>query len=208
MDEKDVIDHSVSTATQGVGDAVGVLKKNWYVAIVNNNTEKSCGEKLRQEGHEIYVPIQKETHRWRNGKVKVVERVVISASVFVHCTEKERRQHVVTLPYVKRFMTDNARAADALGRHPVAVIPESQMEKLRFILYNSDAPVSIESCPVRLGDRVRVVRGKLRGIEGRVIRNGDGSAHLIVQLDVLGCARMDIAPEDLEVTGRHLSSTE
>lgn len=181
----------------GKSDAV-IPHSRWYVAIVGNNTEKSCGDKLEKAGYEIYVPTQREMRRWKNGRRKLVERVVIPSIVFIHCTEAERKKEIVGLPYIKRFMTDRARHGNTPTGTSIAVVPDEQIEKLRFILYNSDHPVSIESAPLRLGDKVRVVRGRLMGLEGNVIQHREGNPDIIVQLDILGCARMSISEDDLE----------
>lgn len=188
------------TETVGdISDDVASLRpRHWYVAIVNHNTEKACGDKLEKAGYEIYVPTQREMRRWKNGRRKIVDRVVISSIVFIRCTEQERRNEIVKFPFVKRFMMDRAKSAGTSRSSQVAVVPEAQIEKLRFILYNSDSHVSIENTPLRLGDKVRVVRGKLMGLEGNIIQHKDGSQEIIVQLDILGCARMNISQDDLE----------
>lgn len=94
----------------------------------------------------------------------------------------------IPYPFIKRFMTD--RAATGTGR--LAVIPEPQMQTLRFILGNSDTPVSIEERAFRRGDRVRVVRGGLRGLEGEIVDLTGGDSELLIELSVLGCARLRI----------------
>lgn len=180
------------------GDAVGVQRRHWYVAIVNNNTEKSCGSKISKMGYDAYVPMQREAREFRPGRRKTVDRVVIPSRVFVHCTERERLKEIVTLPYIKRFMVDRALAANGFGSHPVAIVPDSEIEKLRFILVNSDNAVTIESRPLRLGDKVRVTRGKLMGLEGNILRRNDGETDLLVQLNILGCARVAVSRDDLE----------
>ena len=51
------------TTTQKVDDAVGVPsieKKEWFVAIVNNRSEKKYAQVLQNEGYEVFVPIQSE----------------------------------------------------------------------------------------------------------------------------------------------------
>lgn len=197
MDGDATLNDSFFSAVDGIGDAVGVSLRKWYVAIVNNNTEKICWAKISQLGYDAYVPIQKEMHYWKGGRRKIVDRIVIPSKLFVRCTEKERRREIVCLPFIKRFMTDRANT-NKFGLHPLAVVPDSQIERLRFILYNSDNNVTIEPLPLRLGDRVRVVRGKLIGLEGYVVRRDDGGVDLLVQLDILGCARMNIRQEDLE----------
>lgn len=180
------------------GTIASLKPKHWYVAIVTHNTEKACGEKLEKDGYEIYVPTQREMRRWRNGRRKLIDRVVIPTIIFIRCTEQERRTEIVNLPFIKRFMMNRATAVGPTRSSQVAVVPEEQIEKLRFILYNADSPVSIESAPLRLGDKVRVIRGRLMGLEGNVIQHKDGNPDIIVQLDILGCARMNISQDDLE----------
>ncbi len=181
------------------GDTVGVpddKQKKWFVAIVNNNTEKSCGEKLAQMGYEVYVPIQREMHQWKNGKRKWIDRIVLSCMVFIHCTETERKRHIVYLPFVSRFMTNRAKTVN--GFHSPAVIPDVQMNLFKYILYASETPVNIEQRPLHIGDKVRVRRGGLIGIEGNIIHGKDGHTDFVVQLDILGYAKMNISANDLE----------
>lgn len=188
-------DHLMTASN--VGDAVGMLKKRWFVAIVNNNTEKSCAEKLQGIGYDVYVPIQTEERRWRNGKVKSIDRTVISTIVFIHCTELERKE-VVKFSFVKRFMTNRAGKKGELEKNPIAVIPDKQIDILRFMLDNSDVPVNIESLPLKLGDKIRVIRGKLRGLEGNIINDKNSDTFLIIRIDLFGCAKLSISPVDVE----------
>lgn len=186
----------VTAATLDAGGAAGVKSEKWFVAIVNNNTEKAVAERLLQLGHNCYVATQKELRIWRNGRRKFIDRVVVTSTVFIKCSEQERRQ-IVCYPFINRFMTNRAANSENGLRKPPAVIPERQMEVLQFMLGNSDNPVTI-SANYRKGDSVRVVRGSLRGLEGEIISHDDGSNELVVMLDVLGCARVTIDPIDVE----------
>lgn len=184
--------------TLGVGDAVGIQSPKWYVAFVGHNTEKACREKLQKLGYESYVATQEEIHEWKNGRKKKVERVVISTLLFVRVTEKQRRE-VVNLPFIKYFLTDKARSANDFGHHPLAVIPDSQMQQLRFMLFNADGPVNFITDHLRLGDHIRVARGSLKGLEGNVVRYKDGASYLVAQIESLGYAMIKVAIEDVEI---------
>lgn len=192
--------HSGSTALC-VDDAVGVCsgseERAWYVAVVNRNSEKLIREKLLQKGYETYVASQMEEHRWANGRKKKVERVVISARLFIFLTESERRE-VVHLPYINYFMTDKARAVNSFGVHPLAVIPAREMQMLRFMLCNADAPVGFVSTPLRAGDKIRIMRGPLMGFEGEVARM-TGETYVFVRLSILGAALTRVTPQDIEI---------
>ncbi len=186
----------VAPVSKDVDGAVGVPGRRWYVAIVNHNTEKISADKVAATGIETYVAAQPELRVWKNGRRKKIDRVVIPSMIFMHCTEKERLQ-IVRQPYIFRFLTDKAATPDRYGK-AVATIPDSQIETLKFMLGHSPAPVEFVPHIYNKGDRVRVVRGKLMGVEGRAYTSSDGHSHLIVSLDILGCAMVTIDPVDLE----------
>lgn len=188
-----------ATAPQGADDAVGVSGDKWFVAIVTPRHEKSVAAKLLQLNVKSYAATQKEMRVWANGRRRVIDRVVISSIVFVHCTEARRRQ-IVKLPYISRFMVDRAVSAGTLCR-PVAVIPDEQIRKLMFMLGQSDTPVDFEPTQFKINDNVRVMRGPLRGLEGEITENPDGTHTLTVSLSVLGGARVKIDPLDVELLG-------
>lgn len=180
----------------GVDGAVGVSDRKWFVAIVNSRHERSVGDKLREINIETYVATQQEMHVWANGRRKMVDRVVIPSVVFVRCTEQERR-HIVTLPYIYRFMVNRSTRAGSLSR-PVAVVGDTEIEKLKFMLGQSDSPVDFAPTEFRVNDTVRVIRGNLRGLQGEIRRNSDGTHTLVVSLAMLGGATVFINPRDVE----------
>lgn len=198
MDECTAKKQDMAT-TQKVDDAVGVPnveKREWFVAIVNNHSEKKYAQVLHNEEYETFVPIQSEKHIWRNGTVKVIDRVLIAAVIFVYCTENERKE-IVKKPFVKRFMVDQTQK-DKNGKHPIAKIPGHQIDTFRKLLSKTDEPVTIEPLPLNIGDKVRVIRGKLVGIEGMILQQKCRDTFLIVEIYLLGCAKLGISLEDVE----------
>lgn len=188
----------VATVPSGVGDAVGVEIRKWFVAIVNHNTEKAVQERLERLGYETYVAKQTVVRVWRNGRKAKVDKVIIPSLVFIKCTQKERHE-IVSLPYIKRFMTDKAGASRSSVSSPLAVIPQSQIDTLRYMLGQSDIPVSFADRPLKYGDLVAVARGSLRGIEGEVVHVIDGKAEIIVRIGMIGAAKMTINETEIEL---------
>lgn len=196
-------------AVPGEGnDAVGVPggERHWYVAIVGNNSERLCGERLEARvadrppearAYEVYVPTQEETRVLPSGRRKRVERVVFRAMVFIRCTERTRRREIVYLPYIKRFMVDITGGTSG-GPRPVAVIPDIQMARLRRMLDGSEEPVLIDTRPLPLGARVRINGGKLNGLEGHVLETAD-DVYFVIRVDLLGCAKMRVARDLLDL---------
>ena len=190
--------NSVVTMPSGVGSAVGVAKSNWFVAVVKNNTEKAVLERMLKLGYECYVPIQKEIRIWRNGKRAIVDRVVIPSLVFIHCTEAVRRD-VVSLPFIIRFLTNRAGSSPEGLNKPLAIIPDSQIRTLQFMVGNSDTPVTFTPCIYRQGDKIRVIRGNLKGLEGEVQIVDDRHSELSVAIGLLGSAKLTIDTVDVEL---------
>lgn len=189
-------DRGVATVPAGVDDAGGVSETKWFVAIVNSRHEKSVADKLQKAGIETYVATQKEMRTWANGRRKSIDRVVIPMMVFVKCTETERRQ-IVRLPGINRFLVNRSADSGAFNK-PVAVISEAEMSKLKFILGHSESPVTFLPTAFRVHDNVRVIRGALRGLEGEIRENSDGTRTLLISLSLLGGATVCIEPRDVE----------
>ncbi|MCH5234265.1 MAG: UpxY family transcription antiterminator [Muribaculaceae bacterium] len=187
---------STPSPSPDVDDAVGVPKPKWFVAIVNSRHEKMIARQFQNLNIESFVATQSEMRVWANGKRKELDRVVIPAKVFVRCTEKQRRE-IVKLPFVNRFMVNRSLESPTVGS-PIAVIPDAQIQTLRFMLGQTDHPVTFTDRIFKPKDIVRVVRGKLRGLTGTIINNPDGSHNLIVSLSLLGGASVHIDPSDVE----------
>ncbi len=181
----------VSTATDVVDDAVGVSKRQWYVAIVNHNTEKQAAEKLSKLGIINYLPTQSEIRVWKNGRKSKVDRVVIPSTVFVYCTEQERRE-IVGLPFVNRFMMNKAGFNTFKGHRPLAIITEKEINLLKYMLGQSDVAIDVTDKKYKRGERVKIIRGCLVGLEGQILEVRDAKSELIVELDFFGCARFMI----------------
>ena len=92
-------------------------------------------------------------------------------------------------------MTNKAAYNPNRVGNPLAVIPDSQIQTLRFMLGNAEGEVTV-SAVYSKGDKVKVVRGGLRGLEGEIIES-NGKSELMVRIDIFGCARVTINPADV-----------
>lgn len=192
------IPNSVAPVTDVVDDAVGVEKSHWFVAIVNHNSEKQISEKLTKMGVLNYLPMQSEVRVWKNGRKSRVDRVVIPSAVFINCTEHKRKE-LTGLPYIFRFMTNKAGTSKDGIKKPLAIITDAEIQRLKFMLGQSDVPVEITGASFMTGDKVRVIRGSLSGLEGGVLESNESKSVLIVDLDFFGCAKLSIDTVNLEV---------
>lgn len=177
--------------------AGGVPDRKWFVAIVPRNYERVCRMQLLEQGYEAYVASQKQTHVYRNRHRREVEHIVITGTVFVHITDQERLQVLKGCQHIKCFMLDRSGQSNPYGRSPFAVIPDTQMSTLQFMLYHADTPVTFTASPLRKGDRIRILRGAMQGFEGDFLRQGNDH-YIVINLDLLGCAMMTVSVNDVE----------
>lgn len=165
------------------------IRKKWYVAFVKSCQEKRVAAQLEAFGEEYFLPVQRVARRWSD-RVKEVDVLVLKGLIFVHTSEKRRMELIKEIYGIYAYM--NASGA----YHPV-VIPNKQMSTFMYMLGQSELPVTMVAEPLQPGDKVRVLRGSLAGLEGEFIENGNHH-QVFVRLDILGAASVEISPANLE----------
>ena len=170
--------------------------RKWFVAVVKNNTELKMHQFFEARDIESFVAVQLDATNGKNGKKKPRQHVIIPARLMLHVTEAERKE-LVRLPGILRFLTDMAQHPDRFGHHPLAVIPDTQMNQLRLILAHASSEIEVELNPPSVGDRVRVISGPLEGVEGMIVKD-TGNSKMYVSLGTLGCIKTTIDNSILE----------
>lgn len=168
-------------STDVIGSSVAHSKR-WLVAIVRICHEKKTGERLTKMGIENFLPIQQEVHQWSDRR-KVVDRVLLPMMIFVHVDPQEQKE-VLTLSAISRYMV-------LRGESTPAVVPDQQMLRFKFMLDYSDETISMSTSPLAPGERIRVIKGPLAGLEGELV-HVNGKSKVAVRLTMLGCACVDI----------------
>lgn len=196
MDKKPASDFGCVPTTSGRCSAVGVSEPQWFIAIVKNNTELSVRDKLQKHGIESYVPTQLKLIILPSGRKKDKVQVVIPSIIFINCSEEQRRKEIVGLPYIHRFMINNSGTPNRFNRRPLAIVPNDQIEKLKFMVGNTDESIEFRPLGVKLGDTVEIVRGGLKGLIGNV-ENTNNATWFLIRIDTLGYASVKIDPVNL-----------
>ena len=91
---------------------------------------------------------------------------------------------MLTLSSISRYMV-------LRGESVPAVIPDEQMERFKFMLDYSQEAISMSNVPLSPGEKIRVIKGPLTGLEGELV-TVNGKSKVAVRLNVLGCACVDI----------------
>lgn len=161
----------------------------WVAVLVQMCTEKKVGERLTKLHIENYVPTQKEVHQWSDRK-KYVERVVIPMVVFVRVDEVLEKQ-LKTYSFIYKLLSYP-------GSKNAAVIPEEQIESLKFMLNHADSNVVLNNNLLQIGEEVRIVRGSLKGLEGELHVVDMDKMMVAIRIECLGCACVNVALTDVE----------
>ena len=125
----------------------------WSAVYTRHQHEKTIGEMLGATGGEVYDS----TRRWKDRR-KVLSLPLFPCYVFVRGAH-ERRLQVLTTPGVHMIISRGER---------LETVPEEEIEAIRRTI---NGQLSVEPHPfLRCGERVRVVRGALEGVEGLLTR--------------------------------------
>lgn len=163
--------------------------KFWIAAYTRPRSEKKAAQDLAKD-IEVYIPVQTVVKQWSDRKKKI-DVPIIPMVIFAHVAEEELLT-IKKSPLILRILT-------LPGSKEPAKIPNNQIERLKFMLKEADLPVTFIEHPFNLTDTVIVTRGNLVGLIGKVERITDGKTKLIVCLDMLGGAMVEIDSSDLEI---------
>lgn len=150
--------------------------------------EKKVRDQLTSLNIENFLPVQTEIRQWSDRKKKV-ERVLIPMMIFVN-VDAEQQQRVIRLPSIIRYLV-------LRGDHQPSEIPASQMNSFKFMIDNSDNQVDFSSNSLQPGEKVKVIKGSLSGLEGELV-NIDGKYKIAIRIEQLGCAVVELNATSVE----------
>ncbi|WP_298653790.1 UpxY family transcription antiterminator [uncultured Proteiniphilum sp.] len=165
-----------------------MAEKRWLAAYVKMHHEKRVRDRLTETGIENFLPVQEEVRQWSDRKKKT-ERVLIPMMIFVRVDTEEQRT-VITHPSILRYLT-------LRGAHTPTAIPAEQMERFRFMLDHSDSALNFSAGDLQPGEKVRVVKGSLAGLEGELVTL-EGKSRIAIRIHQLGCAVVEMSTSLIE----------
>lgn len=163
--------------------------RHWIAALVQMNTEKKVSSILTKLGYINYVPTQTEIHQWSDRKKKI-EKIVIPMVVFIS-VDKAEVNHLRKISYIYKFISYP-------GQKEPAVIPNEQIEKLKFMLHHADSAVEFSETVYEIGDEVEIVRGPLKGLYGELCYTEKGKPTVGVYVELLGYSYVNVDIKDVK----------
>jgi transcription termination/antitermination protein NusG len=145
----------------------------WYAVSVRSRQESVAASMLPGLGIRCFHPLITEVHRWSD-RMQKVSRPLFPGYLFVHITRScETQLRVLKVPGIVSFV------GSAQG--PTA-IPEEEIDSVRAVLSSG---VGCAPHPfLQEGDRVRIIRGVLAGIEGTFLRSITDSK-LVISIEMI-----------------------
>ena len=161
----------------------------WIAALVQMNAEKKVGSMLSKLGYPNYVPTQTEIRQWSDRKKKI-ERVVIPMVVFIS-VKKEDVENLRRLSFIYKLVSYP-------GQKEPAIIPDEQIEKLKFMLHHADAAVEFAETVYEVGEEIEIVRGPLKGFYGELCYVEEGKPKVGVYVELLGYSYVNVDMKDIQ----------
>ncbi len=131
----------------------------WYAVHTRSNFEKRIAEELSAKGIENYVPSYQEVRQWKDRKQKL-DLPLFPGYLFTRFYDcPEARIAVLRTAGVVRILGQSGA---------IEAVPQHEIETVRSLL-RSALPCYTHPF-LRVGERVRVRKGALRGVEGFLVR--------------------------------------
>jgi transcription antitermination factor NusG len=143
----------------------------WYALTVKHQHEQTVRAALEHKGFKALAPVYRARRRWSD-REKEIERPWFAGYVFCRFA-LEDKIGVLNTPAVSRIVGFGGECAP---------IPDSEMDAIQQVIA---AKVAVRPWPFpKPGDRVRIERGPLRGVEGSVLAEA-GETELVISVELL-----------------------
>lgn len=176
----------MSTSLSSAQAIPGAPQARWVAAYTVARHEKAVARQLEERRIETFLPLYRSQQRWKDRR-KEVELALFPSYVFVRILLTDRLP-VLQVPGVVSIVTFNGQ---------MAALPEQEIAALRNGLEHR---LCAEPCPyLKVGKRVRVVRGPMAGAEGILSRKKD-RYRFVISVDVLmRSVAVEVDASDLEL---------
>jgi transcription antitermination factor NusG len=144
----------------------------WYAVRTSARWELLASDELSRRGIETWLPLSRVKHRWSD-RIKIIDQPLFPGYLFGRFRLAERIR-VLEAPGVRQIL--------GIGNTP-APIAASELENLRTLV--AAQPLLVPWPYLSAGQRVRISRGPLAGVEGFIIRAEEGALRIVVSVHLL-----------------------
>src|SRR5580700_2140889 len=131
--------------------------RDWYALAIKHQHERAVVNGLESSGFGALLPVYKTLRQWSD-RTKELEAPLFAGYVFASFPY-DARVRVLRIPAVRHIVS--------FGGGPTPIAPPD-LEKIRAVV---DSKLPLSPWPfLKEGDRVRVERGPLKGVEGTLLQ--------------------------------------
>ena len=163
---------------------------SWFAIWTRSRQEKAVASIFEALGIAHFLPLKSEIHRWSD-RSQTVTTPLFKGYLFAQLNPtKDTRFRVLNTPGVAGLVGNQG------GPLPV---PDYEIENIRTVITQKVQYTAYPSIPI--GDRVRVIRGALAGVEGTLLRaHADSKLVLSVEM-IRQSMAISICASDVEPIG-------
>ena len=162
----------------------------WYAVNVRSQQEKKVHQLFEEKGVESSLPLFKTTRKWSDRKKKV-EIPLFRGYVFVRIDVSRDKLNILKTDGVVKFIGI---------RNKPSKIPDEQIHWMHIMTEKSDTVQNEKEIPV--GQKVCVIAGPFKGIEGVVMRSGNRSRLVVFMETIMHAVSVEINPNIWEISKR------
>jgi transcription antitermination factor NusG len=164
---------------------VRIPQHPWYGLRTRSNRERIAATILNGRGYEPFLPVYRVRRCWSD-RVVTTELPLFPGSVFCRFDYRQR-QPIITTPGVVSII--------GFGDQPAALLDE-EIEAVRAIV---NSGIAAEPAPfLREGQRIRVIHGPLKSLEGTLVRK-KSSWQLVISVQLLQrSVSVEVDPSHIE----------
>ena len=144
----------------------------WFAIRTSPRWELRACSELSLRGIETWVPLCHVRHKWSD-RTKIIDQPIFPGYLFSRFHLRDRVR-VLAAPGVKQIL--------GIGATP-APISQSEIDNLKTLV--NAKPLLIPWPYLCAGQRVRIDRGPLAGVEGFVLRAEQEALRIVVSVDLL-----------------------
>ena len=147
----------------------------WFAVWTRNQYEPRVCDRLRSKQFEVFLPRVHVPSRRRDRRI-VLDQPLFPGYLFLRfAPSRAGYVVVVSTEGVVRVLGD--------GWDSLQPVPDEQVDAVRRLVTSADGARAVPW--IRVGDRVRIIRGPLAGLEGLVRDRCRGRATFVVNVDLL-----------------------
>jgi transcription antitermination factor NusG len=162
-------------ASSSAALVVAPPREAWFAVWTRNQYEPRVSDQLRRKRFEVFLPCVRVPSRRRDRRV-MLDQPLFPGYLFLRFAPSRA-------DYVTVASTEGVVKVLGEGWEALQPVPDGQVDAVRRLVTSAEGARAVPW--IRVGDRVRIARGPLAGLEGLVRDRCRGRATFVVNVDLL-----------------------